>query len=222
MSVREALALINQTLDEVARRARGRLRRGQPLGADLVRAIGLRRGRLRCRRDALKGKEHQRRGMVEAGILTSSGGKVRLLKPGELPCDWDPATDKRLTAWEIVHHLIRALEAGGERGCGDCREAREQRPRPPATRLPPLHDLRAEEARCGSPFLQRTRPELARDHAPGARRREAEATSRPACSKRIRGIAMAITNHERVGKALELLKAGLGPSSNGSSERLQG
>ena len=39
---------------------------------------------------------------------------MRLLRPEELPADWDPATDPRLTAWEIVHHLIRVLEAGGE------------------------------------------------------------------------------------------------------------
>jgi putative DNA methylase len=52
--------------------------------------------------------------MVEAGILTSRAGKVRLLKPGELPANWDPATDGRPCAWESVHHLIRALEAGSE------------------------------------------------------------------------------------------------------------
>ena len=52
--------------------------------------------------------------MVEAGILASKGGKVRLLRPDELPADWDPATDPRLTAWEVVHQLIRVLEAGGE------------------------------------------------------------------------------------------------------------
>ena len=52
--------------------------------------------------------------MVEARILTSGRGKVRLLKPSELPADWDPTTDLRLTAWVIVHQLIRALESGGE------------------------------------------------------------------------------------------------------------
>jgi len=46
--------------------------------------------------------------------LVSRGGKVRLLSPGELPEDWDPVTDTRLTVWEMVHHLIRVLEAGGE------------------------------------------------------------------------------------------------------------
>jgi putative DNA methylase len=39
---------------------------------------------------------------------------VRLLKLRELPGAWDPATDKRLTNWETVHHLIRVLEAAGE------------------------------------------------------------------------------------------------------------
>jgi len=52
--------------------------------------------------------------MVEAGILTSKSGKVSLLKPNELPEDWDPIRDSRLTIWEMVHHLIRVLEAGGE------------------------------------------------------------------------------------------------------------
>jgi putative DNA methylase len=52
--------------------------------------------------------------MVEAGIVESKRGKVRLLRPEELPADWDPATDPRLTAWEVVHQLIRVLASGGE------------------------------------------------------------------------------------------------------------
>jgi putative DNA methylase len=39
---------------------------------------------------------------------------VRLLKPDELPADWDPTTDSRRTVWEAVHQLIRVLETGGE------------------------------------------------------------------------------------------------------------
>ena len=53
-------------------------------------------------------------GMVEAGIVTSKGGKVRLLRPEELGENWDPTTDVRLTVWEMVHHLVRILESGGE------------------------------------------------------------------------------------------------------------
>lgn len=53
-------------------------------------------------------------GLVEAQILVSSRGKVRLLQPSELPANWNPQTDQRLPHWETVHHLIRALESGGE------------------------------------------------------------------------------------------------------------
>jgi putative DNA methylase len=48
--------------------------------------------------------------MVEAGILESKRGKVRLLKPAELPKNWDPQDDERLTVWEMVHQLVRSLE----------------------------------------------------------------------------------------------------------------
>ena len=54
-----------------------------------------------------KAKNTSVSGMVEAGILTSGAGKVRLLRPHELPDDWDPISDKRITAWECVHHLVR-------------------------------------------------------------------------------------------------------------------
>ncbi len=51
-------------------------------------------------------------GIVEAGLAHSKAGKVRLLKPDELPEDWDPSRDKRLNVWEMVHQLIRALGKG--------------------------------------------------------------------------------------------------------------
>jgi putative DNA methylase len=49
-----------------------------------------------------------------AGILSSKAGRVRLLPPNELPANWDPEKGKRLSAWEMVHQLIRVLESGGE------------------------------------------------------------------------------------------------------------
>ena len=52
-------------------------------------------------------------GVEQAGILKSGGGKVRLLKRDELDPNWDPATDNRLTVWEVTHYLIRELLDGG-------------------------------------------------------------------------------------------------------------
>jgi putative DNA methylase len=37
---------------------------------------------------------------------------VQLLRPDELPEDWNPDLDYRLTVWEMVHHLVRVLNAG--------------------------------------------------------------------------------------------------------------
>lgn len=56
--------------------------------------------------------------MVDAGILSSGGGKVRLLGRDELPDDWDPTTDLRTPVWEATQHLVRRLESDGEAGAG--------------------------------------------------------------------------------------------------------
>jgi putative DNA methylase len=53
-------------------------------------------------------------GLIQAGIVNASAGKVKLLAPSELPADWDPATDQRLTVWEIAHHIIRSTSLGEE------------------------------------------------------------------------------------------------------------
>ncbi len=50
--------------------------------------------------------------MVEAGIIEARAGKVRLLRREDLDENWDPATDKRLTVWEMTQHLIRRLDEG--------------------------------------------------------------------------------------------------------------
>lgn len=54
--------------------------------------------------------------LVEAGILTAKGGKVRLLRRDELPKDWDPANDTRIPVWEATQQLIRTLDQKGETG----------------------------------------------------------------------------------------------------------
>jgi putative DNA methylase len=56
--------------------------------------------------------------MKEAGVLQSGSGKVRLLKWGEYPTNWDPRTDTRTPVWEALHQLIRALRQGGESASG--------------------------------------------------------------------------------------------------------
>ena len=57
-------------------------------------------------------------GLSEAGVLTSSGGSLRLLRWAELDADWSPETDTRTPVWEALHQLIRALNREGEAAAG--------------------------------------------------------------------------------------------------------
>jgi putative DNA methylase len=114
VSVREALALINQTLDEALSEQEGDFDADSRWALTWFEQMGFAEGEFGVAEQLSKSKNTAVASLVEAGILVSKGGKVRLLKPSELPADWDPENDKRLTVWESVHHLVRTLEAGGE------------------------------------------------------------------------------------------------------------
>lgn len=114
LSVREALTLINQILDEVLAEQEGDFDSDSRWALAWFEQFGFAEGEYGVAETLSKAKNTSVSGMVEAGILTSKGGKVRLLKPEELPEDWDPENDERLTVWEMVHHLIRVLGIGGE------------------------------------------------------------------------------------------------------------
>ena len=116
LSVREALALINQVLDEVLAAQEGDFDADTRWALAWFEQSGFAEGEYGVAETLSKAKNTSVQGMKDAGILDkkSPGGKIRLLGPAELPANWDPATDQRLTVWEMVHHLIRVLEAGGE------------------------------------------------------------------------------------------------------------
>ncbi|MCX8006068.1 MAG: hypothetical protein N2688_14120, partial [Burkholderiaceae bacterium] len=114
LSVREALALINATLDEVLAEQEGDFDADSRWALAWFDQHGFAEGDYGVAEVLSKAKVTSVAGLAEAGIVESRRGKVRLLRPAELPAGWDPATDPRLSAWEVVHQLIRALEAGGE------------------------------------------------------------------------------------------------------------
>ena len=119
LPVRDALALINQTLDEALAEQEGDFDADSRWALTWFEQSGFEAGDYGVAEMLSKAKNTSVAGMVEAGILESKRGKVRLLKPDELPAAWDPTTDPRLTAWEMVHHLVRALEAGGENAAAE-------------------------------------------------------------------------------------------------------
>ena len=112
LSVREALALINQILDEVLAEQEGDFDADTRWALAWFEQYGFNEGEYGVAETLSKAKNTSVEGMEEAGIIVSRGGKVRLLKPAELAAGWDPDKDKRLTVWEMVHQLLRALEEG--------------------------------------------------------------------------------------------------------------
>jgi len=114
LSVREALALINQTLDEALAEQEGDFDADSRWALAWFEHTGFAEGEYGVAETLSTAKNTSVAGMMREGILASKGGRVRLLDPDELQADWDPNTDPRLTAWKMVHHLVRALEKGGE------------------------------------------------------------------------------------------------------------
>ena len=112
--VREALALINRTLDEVLAEQEGDFDADSRWALAWFEQAGFGEADYGVAETLSKAKNTSVARLVEAGIVFSRAAKVRLLRPSELPDNWNPETDPRLTAWEMVHHLIRALETGGE------------------------------------------------------------------------------------------------------------
>jgi putative DNA methylase len=114
LPVRAALALINQTLDEALAEQEGDFDADTRWALTWFEQMAFNEGEYGVAEQLATSKNTSVSGLADAGILRSKAGKVRLLKPAEFPAGWDPTTDKRLTVWEMVHQLIRALESGGE------------------------------------------------------------------------------------------------------------
>jgi putative DNA methylase len=112
MSVRTALSLINQSLDEVLAEQEGEFDADTRWAVAWFDQNGFNEGAYGVAETLCTAKNTSVKGMEEAGILVAKGGKVRLKRKEELDGDWDPATDERLTVWEATHHLIRSLDSG--------------------------------------------------------------------------------------------------------------
>ena len=114
LGVRDALALINEVLDEALTGG------GTDLDADTRWALtwfdeyGFADGPFGRAEQLSKARNTSVAGLETAGIVTTAGDRVRLCGRDELEPGWDPATDKRPTVWEAAQHLLRRLLDDGE------------------------------------------------------------------------------------------------------------
>ena len=114
MSVRTALGLINQALDEFLAEQEGEYDGDTRWALTWFEQYGHNEAAYGVAETLSRAKNTSVDGLSEAGIVEARGGKVRLYRRDELDTNWDPTHDKRLTAWESAAHLIYALENGGE------------------------------------------------------------------------------------------------------------
>ena len=111
MTVRTAIALINQVRDEISGEEATSYDSDTRFCIDWFEAFAFDNG---DSGDAITMAQAYNIGIGDleaAGVFNAQGGRARLLQRHELADDWDPSEDARLTDWECAQHLARALEA---------------------------------------------------------------------------------------------------------------
>jgi putative DNA methylase len=119
MRVRSALQLINQALDEVLSEQESEYDADTQWAVAWFDQFGTSEAPFGEAETLSKAKNTSVGGLVESGLLRAAKGRVQLIGREQLDADWDPATDKRLTIWEVAQHMIRRLKSGGEQAAAD-------------------------------------------------------------------------------------------------------
>ncbi|WP_314906301.1 DUF1156 domain-containing protein [Propionibacterium acidifaciens] len=113
MSVSGALAHINAVLDEVLSEQEGDLDADTRWCLTWYDAHGFTEGPYGEAETLASARNASIDALKRSGILASGGGRVSLIAPADLPDAYDPRTDDRISHWEVILHLARALDARG-------------------------------------------------------------------------------------------------------------
>lgn len=115
MPVREALIQINRAIDEYFTKTEGHMDPDTRFCIGWFEQYGYNEGPFGEADVLARAKVTSVDGVVASGTIQAGAGKVRILKYSEYPTDWDPTKDRKLSVWEALHHLIRALQTGEKR-----------------------------------------------------------------------------------------------------------
>jgi putative DNA methylase len=115
MTVRTALALINQVLDEVLSEQEGDFDSDTRFCVKWFTQFGWDEADFGHADQLSRSTNTSVDGLVRSGAFWARAGKARLLAPADLPGEWDPVADERVPVWEAVVRLAKTLdERGGE------------------------------------------------------------------------------------------------------------
>lgn len=128
MTVRSALARINEILDQVLNEQEGDFDSTSRFAIAWYRQYGYGVGKFGDADSLARARNTSVETMDRDEILTSRAGKVQFIKPSELPWDYDVLKDAHTSNWEALHHLIKVLERDGIAPAGDFLQAALTRP----------------------------------------------------------------------------------------------
>jgi putative DNA methylase len=119
LSIRDALGIINQALDDQMAENESDFDQETRWAIAWFEQFGLGEGPGGVADSLSRAKGTAINALERAGLVRSRGGKVRLIPFVDLPHDWDPISDPRLTVWEMTHQVLRRLSTGGEDSAAD-------------------------------------------------------------------------------------------------------
>lgn len=113
MGVRDALTAVNHALDVVLDEQEADFDADTRWAVAWYSEFGFEEGSSGVAETLSKAKNTSIAGLVTAGVIRQRGNSCSLLSLEELTDDWNPRDDARPTVWEVVHHIIRRGERGG-------------------------------------------------------------------------------------------------------------
>ncbi len=113
MSVRSALARINEILDQVLNEQEGDFDPPTRFAIAWYRQHGYGTGSFGDANNIANARNTNVETMDRSGILKSAAGKVTLLSPAKLAPEYDPTLDEQISVWEVLHQMIATLERDG-------------------------------------------------------------------------------------------------------------
>jgi putative DNA methylase len=128
MTVRSALARINEILDQVLNEQEGDFDASTRFAIAWYRQHGYATGNFGVADALARARNTAVETMVRDGILTSAAGKVTLLSPSRMSERYDVLADDRVGAWEVLHHLIAFLQRDGVPAAGSFLASAQERP----------------------------------------------------------------------------------------------
>ncbi|MET7377040.1 DUF1156 domain-containing protein [Micromonospora arida] len=128
MTVRSALARINEILDQVLSEQEGDFDSTTRFAIAWYRQHGYNTGPFGDADNLARARNTSVERMDRDEILTSRAGKVTLIKPSNTSTGYDLLADEHISTWEILHHTIRILETEGVPAAGAFLATGQSRP----------------------------------------------------------------------------------------------